>query len=115
VKDACSRRAFASPADPPSSEVLGDGCPAAEQVGPQRLELLTEAQHGAEGLAVLVQTRVELLDVQQRLLVHELQELLGLFGHLGEHKTSKITFRQVSCNVLVVYLLLVRCVASDAA
>ncbi|TNN63702.1 hypothetical protein EYF80_026120 [Liparis tanakae] len=55
----------------------------AEQVGPQRLQLLAEAQHAAEGLAVLVQTRVELLHVQQRLLVHELQELLGLFGHLG--------------------------------
>lgn len=68
----------------PSSEVLGDGCSAAEQVGPQRLELLTETQHGAERLAVLVQTRVELLDVQQRLLIHKLQELLGLFGHLKE-------------------------------
>lgn len=66
----------------PSPEVLGDGCPAAEQVGSQRLQLLTEAQHGAQRLAVLVQTGVELLDVQQRLLVHKLQELLGLFGHL---------------------------------
>lgn len=71
-------------ADPPSSEVLGNCCSAAEEVGPQRLELLPETQHRPERLAVLVQTGVELLDVQQRLLIHELQELLGLFGHLKE-------------------------------
>lgn len=34
---------------------------------------------------MLIQTRVELLDVQQRLFVHKLQELLGLFRHLKEH------------------------------
>ncbi len=69
----------------PASEVLGNGCSAAEQVGPQRLELLTETQHSAERLTVLIETRVELLDVQQGLLIHKLQELLGLFGHLEEH------------------------------
>lgn len=31
--------------DLPSPQVFGDGRPAAEQVGPERLELLTEAQH----------------------------------------------------------------------
>lgn len=37
---------------------------------------------------MFVQAGVELLDVQQRLLVHKLQELLGLFGHLEEHVKS---------------------------
>ncbi len=69
-------------ANPPSSEVLGNGCPAAEQVGPKWLQLLTETQHGAERLTVLIQTRVELLNIQQWFLIHKLQELLGLFRHL---------------------------------
>lgn len=69
----------------PSSEVLSNSCSAAEEVGPQRLELLTKTQHGAERLTVLIQARVELLDVQQRLLINKLQELLGLFRHLKEH------------------------------
>lgn len=72
-------------ADPPSPEVLCHGRSAAEQVGPQRLELLTETQHGAQRLTVLVQTRVELLHVQQGLLIHKLQELLGLFRYLEEN------------------------------
>lgn len=82
LKHSCNRCHHHHHPTVPSSEVLGDGRPAAEQVGSQRLQLLTETQHGAERLAVLVQTRVELLDVQQGLLVHKLQELLGLFGHL---------------------------------
>lgn len=69
---------------PPSSEVFGNGGSAAEQVRPQRLELLAQTQDGAERLAVFIQAWVELLDVQQGLLIHKLQELLGLFGHLRE-------------------------------
>lgn len=39
---------------------------------------------------MLVQTRVELLDVQQGLLVHKLQELLGLLRHLEENNSVYI-------------------------
>lgn len=83
ISGLCDHREHVTAA-PPSSEVLGNCRSAAEEVGPQWLELLPETQHRPQRLAVLVQTGVELLDVQQRLLVHELQELLGLFGHLKE-------------------------------
>lgn len=68
----------------PSSEVFGNGRSAAEQVSPQRLKLLTETQGGAERLAMFIQTWVELLDIQQGLLIHKFQELLGLFRYLRE-------------------------------
>lgn len=74
---------------PPSSEIFGNGGSAAEQVRPQRLQLLAETQDGAERLAVFIQTWVELLDIQQGLLIHKLQELLGLFGYLREQDRWK--------------------------
>lgn len=68
----------------PSSEVFGNGRSAAEQVSPQRLKLPTETKDGAERLAMFIQTWVELLDIQQGLLIHKFQELLGLFRYLRE-------------------------------
>lgn len=68
----------------PSSEVFGNGRSAAEQVSPQRLKLLTKTQGGAERLAMFIQTWVELLDIQQGLLIHKFQELLGLLRYLRE-------------------------------
>lgn len=68
----------------PSSEVLGNSRSAAEQVSPQRLKLLTEAQDGVERLAMFIQTWVELLDIQQGFLINKFQELLGLFRDLTE-------------------------------
>lgn len=68
----------------PSPEVFGNGRSTAEQVSPQRLKLLTETQDGAERLAMFIQTWVELLDIQQGLLIHKFQELLGLFRYLRE-------------------------------
>lgn len=77
----------------PSSEVFGNSRSTAEQVSPQRLKLLTETQDGTERLAMFIQTWVELLDIQQGLLIHKLQELLGLFRYLREQigTNNKVT------------------------
>lgn len=66
----------------PAAQVLGHCRPAAEQIGPERLQLLPQAHHGGQRLCVEVQYGVLLLDVDQGLFIHVLQELLGLLGHL---------------------------------
>lgn len=77
----------------PSSEVFGNSGSTAEQVSPQRLKLLTETQDGTERLAMFIQTWVQLLDIQQGLLIHKFQELLGLFRYLREQigMNNKVT------------------------
>lgn len=47
----------------PAAEVFCHCGPAAEEVGPERLELLSQFENGRQRLAVLIQTRVQLLDV----------------------------------------------------
>lgn len=96
----------------PSSEVFGNGRSAVEQVSPQRLQLLAETQDGAERLAMFIQTWVELLDIQQGLLIHKFQELLGLFRHLREqisvnNKVTTFTEMEEWVQRAVFYLVLV--------
>lgn len=66
----------------PAAQVLCHRRPAAEQIGPERLQLLPQPHHGGQRLCVEVQYGVLLLDVDQGLFIHVLQELLGLLGHL---------------------------------
>lgn len=47
----------------PAAEVFCHCGPAAEEVGPERLELLSQFENGRQRLAMLIQTRVQLLDV----------------------------------------------------
>lgn len=66
----------------PAPQVLGHSRPAAEQVGTQWPQPLPQAHHSGQWLCVEVEQRVLLLDINQRLLRHILQELLSLFRHL---------------------------------
>lgn len=70
------------PCDPPAAQILGHGCPAAEQVGSQRFQPLPQPHHGGQRLSVAVQHGVLLLDVDQGLFVHVLQKLFGLLRYL---------------------------------
>lgn len=56
---------------------------------------------------MFVQAGVELLDIQQRLLIHKLQELLGLFRHLEEN-IQEFIFRSVKRTIDIQEIILKR-------
>lgn len=70
----------------PAAQILGHGCPAAEQIGSQGLEPLPQPHHSGQRLGVQVQHGVLLLDVDQGLFVHVLQKLFGLLRHLRKQR-----------------------------
>lgn len=68
--------------DLPAAQILRHCRPAAEQIGSERFQLLSQSYNSGQWLCVEVQHGVLLLDVDQGLFVHILQKLLGLLGHL---------------------------------
>lgn len=85
-----NKPAWAGICDIPAAQILRHCRPAAEQIGSEWFQLLSQPHDSGQRLCVEVQHGILLLDVNQRLFVHILQKLLGLLGHLQNKLWSSV-------------------------
>lgn len=73
----------------PGLEFLAGAAAAGEQVVAQQTELLPQPVGLSHGLSMLHQLRVQLLQVQQRLLPYVSQQPQGFLTHLDKHTNTQ--------------------------
>lgn len=72
----------------PPTQIFSHCCSAAEQIGSERSQLLSQTDYSRQWLNVSVQHGIFLLDVNQWLLIYILQELFGLLWYLKNKALS---------------------------